>query len=436
MAGNAIFIGQRSDDAAQESAQIFDAMARRFGRSRVFTGAESIGPGVNFGDHIKSVLLKCRVALVLIGPHWLGAKDETGGRLIDSCHDCTRIEIETALTTPGLNVVPVLMNGANMPLAEEVPESLRPLLCRNPSYIRCGEYLDEDVTRLAEQIRAKRTYGVVSLAFVRRDARLASSIAARLRTRGLAVIIREDDTERPLLSPTIFICSRNSARSRSFSEHVAEQGRGHLAVLTHGADKRYVPNGVDEVFSSNDPDSIIRAVERRMDLELPNAGSLGPLRCGHIWPKFFKGTRFAAELYGHVFISHAGADSTRIRSTIIQPTGMQVASDLKHDMPDVCFLHSSGSPASYLELIFGALNTSRAALVVVTKNSAKHKWVRAEVDWLLCHRKQLGVCLLDSVDPREVHPGMAVGRSYPKYFDFRNDADAATFELRRWLTLD
>ena len=112
MAGEAIFIGYRRDDTADVAGRIFDAMAQRFGRQRIFKDVDNIGPGVDFGDYIKTVLPRCRVALILMGPNWLDSKDESGRRRIDDEHDWVRVEIETALGTPELLVVPVLVNGA------------------------------------------------------------------------------------------------------------------------------------------------------------------------------------------------------------------------------------------------------------------------------------------------------------------------------------
>jgi hypothetical protein len=163
MAGEAIFIGYRRDDTADMAGRIYDAMALRFGKGRVFKDVDNIGPGVHFGDYIKSVLPKCRVALMLIGPHWLESKDEDGRRRLDDEHDWVRIEIETALSTPDVLTVPVLVNGARMPRASEVPESLRPLLQRNAAIIRRDPDFHDDVERLATALRASVSSGVLDL---------------------------------------------------------------------------------------------------------------------------------------------------------------------------------------------------------------------------------------------------------------------------------
>jgi hypothetical protein len=163
MAGEAIFIGYRRDDTADVAGRIYDAMALRFGKNRIFKDVDNIGPGVDFGDYIKSVLPRCRVALVLIGPHWLESKNESGRRRIDDEHDWVRIEIETALATPDILVVPVLVNGARMPRSEDVPESLRPLLRRNAAIIRRDPDFHDDVERLATALRSSVSTGILDL---------------------------------------------------------------------------------------------------------------------------------------------------------------------------------------------------------------------------------------------------------------------------------
>ena len=187
MANEAIFVGYRRDDTADVAGRIYDAMAQRFGKQRVFKDVDSIGPGIDFGDYIKTVLPRCRVALVLIGPHWLESKDETGNRRLDDVHDWVRIEIETALATPGVLVVPVLVNGARMPRAEEVPDSLLPLLRRNAAIIRRDPDFHDDVERLATAIRSSVNTGVIDLSKIG-----GKAVAA-------APVMRERNNRTPLL---------------------------------------------------------------------------------------------------------------------------------------------------------------------------------------------------------------------------------------------
>ncbi|MEQ1493862.1 MAG: SUMF1/EgtB/PvdO family nonheme iron enzyme, partial [Terricaulis sp.] len=90
-------------------------------------------------------------------------KDETGKRRLDDDHDWVRIEIETALATAGVLVVPVLVNGARMPRGEEVPDSLKPLLRRNAAIIRRDPDFHDDIERLATAIRSSVNTGIIDL---------------------------------------------------------------------------------------------------------------------------------------------------------------------------------------------------------------------------------------------------------------------------------
>jgi WD40 repeat protein len=153
MAGEAIFISYRRDDTADVAGRIYDAFAGRFGRKRLFKDVDNLHPGADFGEYIKTVLPRCRVALVLIGPDWIAAIDEIGRRRLDDPHDWVRIEIETALESPHLDVVPVLINGARMPQGDELPYSLKPLLSRHAAIIRRDPDFHDDITRLAIALR-------------------------------------------------------------------------------------------------------------------------------------------------------------------------------------------------------------------------------------------------------------------------------------------
>ncbi|MBY0568840.1 MAG: toll/interleukin-1 receptor domain-containing protein [Hyphomonadaceae bacterium] len=143
--------------------RIYDALEKRFGRDRLFKDVDNLRPGAEFGEHIKALLPRCRVALILIGPNWVNAVDEEGRRRLDDPHDWVRVEIEIALAASGLDVVPVLVNGASMPRANELPESLHPLLRRHAASIRPDPDFRDDIDRLATALRASVRTGLLDL---------------------------------------------------------------------------------------------------------------------------------------------------------------------------------------------------------------------------------------------------------------------------------
>ncbi|WP_395647382.1 SUMF1/EgtB/PvdO family nonheme iron enzyme [Terricaulis sp.] len=175
MGREAIFIGYRRDDTADVAGRIYDALERKFGRDRLFKDVDNLRPGADFGAYIKSVLPRCQVALILIGPGWLDARDEAGARRLDDPNDWVRVEVETALATPGLDVVPVLVNGARMPKSDELPATLHPLLRRHAAVIRRDPDFRDDVGKLSAALSASVKTGLLDLSSIGGERRAATA---------------------------------------------------------------------------------------------------------------------------------------------------------------------------------------------------------------------------------------------------------------------
>jgi hypothetical protein len=106
--------------------RLHDRLAQTFGRDKLFMDVDHIPAGTDFVAHLNSQVAECDVVLVVIGPNWLGVKDESGGRRLDNPDDFVAIEIAAALARD-IRVIPVLVDGARMPKASELPDSLKPL---------------------------------------------------------------------------------------------------------------------------------------------------------------------------------------------------------------------------------------------------------------------------------------------------------------------
>jgi hypothetical protein len=124
-----IFISYRREDTAYPAGWLFDRLADRYGGGQVFKDVDSIQLGDNFVEVITSAVGSCEVLLALIGPQWLTIPDEHGRRRLDSPDDFVRLEIEAALMRRVL-VIPILVDGAKMPPAEQLPDSLAELVHR------------------------------------------------------------------------------------------------------------------------------------------------------------------------------------------------------------------------------------------------------------------------------------------------------------------
>jgi hypothetical protein len=119
-----IFLSYRRQDSLSATGRLADRLEQHFGPKRVFRDYDSIVAGKDFADAINSAISVSTVVLAIVGPDWAEARDGQGRRRLDDPGDFVRIEIETALRTE-VPVIPVLVEGAKIPPAEALPESLR-----------------------------------------------------------------------------------------------------------------------------------------------------------------------------------------------------------------------------------------------------------------------------------------------------------------------
>ena len=118
-----IFISYRRSDAAGHAGRLYDQLVNRFGEPNVFKDIDTLEPGADFAEVIEDTIARCDAVLVVIGSDWMSP------RLADP-DDWVRLEVGGALTR-GVRVVPVLVEGAKLPDASELPEELGPLVRRN-----------------------------------------------------------------------------------------------------------------------------------------------------------------------------------------------------------------------------------------------------------------------------------------------------------------
>jgi hypothetical protein len=146
-----IFICYRREDASGHAGRLRDALTARFGRDEVFLDHEAIGPGDNFVQAMSRAIGSCEVFLAIIGNQWLSVTNRNGARRLDDPDDHVRREIVEALGRTG-RLIPVLVEGAEMPRATELPEPLKPLALRNAFALNDDEWAS-DVERLAAAIQ-------------------------------------------------------------------------------------------------------------------------------------------------------------------------------------------------------------------------------------------------------------------------------------------
>jgi hypothetical protein len=150
MAGARIFISYRRDDSAGYARAIGDALGREFGPAQVFVDVDDIGAGQPFGDVIRQAVGASDTLLVLMGKRWAGPRD-AGPLRITEPEDFVHQEVAAGLAR-GLRVVPLLLDGAAMPAAADLPAPLRALAGRHALALD-GARFDADIQRLLAHLR-------------------------------------------------------------------------------------------------------------------------------------------------------------------------------------------------------------------------------------------------------------------------------------------
>ncbi len=147
-----IFISYRRNDSASNAGRIFDRLEGHFGQGQVFMDVDVIRPGLDFVDVVQEAVGSCDALIAVIGREWLGASDESGRRRLENPEDLVRLEIATALERE-IRVIPVLVQGARMPVATDLPEGLTALARRNSVELSDIRFRT-DVDQLIEALEA------------------------------------------------------------------------------------------------------------------------------------------------------------------------------------------------------------------------------------------------------------------------------------------
>jgi hypothetical protein len=140
-------------------------------RENVFMDIDTIPLGVNFVKVLEGWVEQCEVLLVLMGAGWANSTDpKTGKRRLDNPKDFVRVEIRGALTRD-IPVVPVMLDGAEIPDEHQLPDDIKGLLSRNAEFVEYRNF-DADVQRLLKKlgvgVSAKQTAAPTTIAGTQR----------------------------------------------------------------------------------------------------------------------------------------------------------------------------------------------------------------------------------------------------------------------------
>ena len=146
-----IFISYRREDSIAYAGRLFDRLADRFGEKQIFMDIDTMKVGLDFVEQIAEAVQSCDVLIAVIGKTWVNIQDEEGHRRLDNPEDFVRVEIQVALER-NIPVFPLLVGGAAMPKARDLPDPIAKLTRRHAMKMS-DERFRADATRLIEQIQ-------------------------------------------------------------------------------------------------------------------------------------------------------------------------------------------------------------------------------------------------------------------------------------------
>ena len=143
-----VFISYRREDAGGYA--ISDRLTSCLGRDNVFFDVDAIPPGRDFVDILSERVGKCDALIAVIGKHWTSSVDDENRRRLDDPNDFVRVEIAAALERK-VPVIPVLVDGATMPQAVDLPDALKNLTRRQAIQISLTSF-EADAKRLTDAL--------------------------------------------------------------------------------------------------------------------------------------------------------------------------------------------------------------------------------------------------------------------------------------------
>ncbi len=153
-----IFISYRRADASADARSVYQFLEKKFGEDKLFIDVDTIEKGRDFRNVIESNLEQCKAFIAIIGRDWLDCRAADGSRRIDDKNDFVRLEIAKALEKPDLVVIPVLLDGVQLPAKDDLPKDLQGLSYRQAALVR-HETFAQDMHGLVgeiEKVVAKR----------------------------------------------------------------------------------------------------------------------------------------------------------------------------------------------------------------------------------------------------------------------------------------
>jgi hypothetical protein len=138
---------RRADNANGLVSKLHQVIAGRMPNVRVFLDVLDDGDNdVPVAERLTRAIGNAPVTLIVIGRHWPGPRPAGRARIHDD-HDYVRLEVEHALDYSHGRSVVVLLNGASIPRADDLPEGLG-RLWQQPRLSLRSAHLEADVEKI------------------------------------------------------------------------------------------------------------------------------------------------------------------------------------------------------------------------------------------------------------------------------------------------
>ena len=207
-----IFISYRRDDVSGEARNLYNELAKRYGKRNIFYDIDTMKAGRNFETAIEEAIDNSEIVLVLIGKQWVHITDDQGKRRLELPDDYVRSEIAEALKKKK-KIIPVFLRGAKMPDPNELPKDISGLTAIQGLDI-IDNYWAEGIDNLSVELRKS--------GFINRQKLFKNSLFTIALLLGLVAIIQLIDWGPLLISPP--------CRIRRFSGQFNQRSRCILSV--------------------------------------------------------------------------------------------------------------------------------------------------------------------------------------------------------------
>lgn len=146
-----LFLSYRRDDTGDLALHLAEWLRKNKRVSELFIDIDEIRLGEPFDTAIENALRSCDAVLVLIGPDWLGARQQSNHYRINDEQDFVRREVRLALKS-GKPVVPILRGSVTMPPTTKLPLDIEQL-CMLQAFTVQPEDVPNSAKRLIHHLR-------------------------------------------------------------------------------------------------------------------------------------------------------------------------------------------------------------------------------------------------------------------------------------------